>query len=93
MVEQLIDEYNRPAQAETAPGESAPPTTSTRSSAPGAMLADGPQVLPAARDYVAASLWRRVGLRINEQSCSTSAIGDPTSASHGKLHVRFGKGS
>ncbi|MFJ3762564.1 tyrosine-type recombinase/integrase [Streptomyces sp. NPDC090080] len=48
---------------------------------------------PAARNYVVASLWRRVGLRVGESV--RLAVGDwyPHWGAHGKLHVRFGKGS
>lgn len=53
----------------------------------------GRGVLPAARDYVAASLWRRVGLRINESV--RLEVGDwyPQVGARGMLHVRCGKGA
>ncbi|MFD5272117.1 tyrosine-type recombinase/integrase [Streptomyces sp. NPDC058335] len=46
-----------------------------------------------ARDYVAASLWRRVGLRINETV--RLQVGDfyPQVGACGVLHVRCGKGA
>lgn len=49
--------------------------------------------LPAARDYFAASLWRRVGLRINETVMLDIRDWRPDLGGFGKLHVRFGKGS
>ncbi len=49
--------------------------------------------LAAARDYVAASLWRRVGLRINETV--GLEVGDwyRQAGTRGMLHVRCGKGA
>jgi hypothetical protein len=49
--------------------------------------------LPAARDYLAASLWRRVGLRISESVNLDIRDWRPDLGNCGKLHVRFGKGS
>lgn len=49
--------------------------------------------LPAARDYMAASLWRRVGLRISETVHLDIRDWRPDLGDYGKLHVRFGKGS
>lgn len=49
--------------------------------------------LPAARDYLAASLWRRVGLRITETAMLDMRDWRPDIGAMGKLHVRFGKGS
>jgi site-specific recombinase XerD len=49
--------------------------------------------LPAARDYFAASLWRRVGLRINETVMLDIRDWRPDLGGFGKLHVRHGKGS
>jgi site-specific recombinase XerD len=49
--------------------------------------------LPATRDYVAASLWRRVGLRITETSMLDNGDWLPDLGEHGKVNVRFGKGS
>jgi integrase/recombinase XerC len=48
---------------------------------------------PAARDYFAASLWRRVGLRINETRMLDIRDWRPDLGEFGKLHVRHGKGS
>lgn len=49
--------------------------------------------LPAARDYFAASLWRRLGLRINETRMLDIRDWRPDLGAFGKLHVRHGKGS
>lgn len=49
--------------------------------------------LPAARDYFAASLWRRLGLRIGESVKLDIRDWRPDLGEFGKLHVRFGKGS
>ena len=49
--------------------------------------------LPAARDYLAASLWRRAGLRIGETLMLDIRDWRPDLGERGKLHVRFGKGS
>ena len=49
--------------------------------------------LPAARDYLAASLWRRAGLRINESVMLDIRDWRPDLGPLGKLHVRYGKGS
>ncbi|GAA4102904.1 tyrosine-type recombinase/integrase [Nonomuraea soli] len=49
--------------------------------------------LPAARDYMAASLWRRVGLRISESVGLDIRDWRSDLGEYGKLHVRFGKGS
>ena len=56
-------------------------------------LPDSRKYLPAARDYLAASLWRRLGLRINETVMLDVADWHPELGPHGKLHVRHGKGS
>lgn len=49
--------------------------------------------MTAARDYVAASLWRRVGLRLNETV--RLEVGDwyPRVGACGVLHIRWGKGA
>jgi len=95
VVVQPIDEYNRPAKAEH--GEARVPLRIHEVQA----LFDGwrqalPQVrkyLPAARDYLAASLWRRAGLRINETVMLDIRDWPSDLGEFGKLHVRFGKGS
>src|SRR5436305_1834637 len=95
VVVQPIDEYNRPAKAEH--GEARVPPRIHEVQA----LFDWwrqalPQVrkyLPAARDYLAASLWRRAGLRINETVMLDIRDWRSDLGEFGKLHVRFGKGS
>ncbi|MEU4030564.1 tyrosine-type recombinase/integrase [Streptomyces anulatus] len=95
VVEQPVDEYNRP------PGQAAgelriPPSDTEvdvlfrqwRASIPEAR-----KYLPAARNYFAASLWRRLGLRINETVMLDIRDWRPDLGEFGKLHVRFGKGS
>lgn len=49
--------------------------------------------LPAARDYLAASLWRRVGLRITETCMLDIRDWRRDLGEYGCLDVRFGKGS
>lgn len=56
-------------------------------------IADARKYLPAARDYFAASLWRRVGLRISESVMLDIRDWRPDLGQIGKLHIRFGKGS
>jgi site-specific recombinase XerD len=95
VVVQPIDEFNRPAKPDVA-GVRVPPAdeeiealfTGWRDS-----LADARKYLPAARDYLAASMWRRVGLRITETVMLDIRDWRPDLGEHGKLHVRFGKGS
>ena len=95
IVAQPIDEFNRPTKAQYGAGRVPPPTEDVetlfaawRQSLPGAR-----KYLPAARDYIAASLWRRVGLRINETVMLDIRDWRPDLGPVGKLHVRFGKGS
>ena len=92
---QPIDEFNRPSRADYGVGRVPPPEdavetlfTSWRES-----LADTRKFLPAARDYLAASLWRRAGLRINETVMLDIRDWRPDLGSRGKLHIRYGKGS
>lgn len=49
--------------------------------------------LIAARDYVAASLWRRAGLRIRESYMLDIRDWRRDLGAYGNVHVRFGKGS
>jgi site-specific recombinase XerD len=93
---QPIDEFNKPTQPARVGQLRVPP------SAPEVqalfegwceVLPEARKFLPAARDYVAASLWRRVGLRINETVMLDLRDWHPELGDHGKLHVRFGKGS
>lgn len=92
---QPIDEFNRPVKVPTL-GIRVPPSVDEVEqlfSAWRASLADARKFLPAARDYMAASLWRRGGLRMNETVMLDIRDWRPDFGEHGKLHVRFGKGS
>ena len=95
VVDQPIDEYNRPSG--TTPGDvRVPPSDAEvgrlfdqwRGTIPEAR-----KYLPAARNYFAASLWRRLGLRINETVMLDIRDWRPDLGTFGKLHVRHGKGS
>jgi site-specific recombinase XerD len=96
VVVQPVDEFNRPAKANGFGAARVPPAAEEvdalfdawRSALPGMR-----KYLPAARDYMAASLWRRVGLRINETAMLDLRDWRPDLGEHGKLHVRYGKGS
>jgi site-specific recombinase XerD len=95
VVAQVIDEYNRPAQADYGTAR-VPPSAKeveTLFDAWRAWLPGARKFLPAARDYLAASLWRRVGLRIQETYMLDVRDWRRDLGEHGKLHVRFGKGS
>jgi integrase len=92
---QPIDEFNRPAKSDYGVGRVPPAEEDVdvlfgrwSQSLPGAR-----KYLPAARDYLAASLWRRAGLRINETAMLDIRDWRPDLGGLGKLHVRFGKGS
>lgn len=93
---QPIDEFNRPPAVSGSRSIRVPPRAEEVT-----MLFDGwrealPEArkfLPGARDYVTASLWRRVGLRINETVMLDVRDWHPELGERGKLHVRFGKGS
>lgn len=95
VVEQPIDEWNRPSGVSLGKVR-VPPSDAEiaeffecwRLS-----IADARKYLPAARDYFAASLWRRVGLRISESVMLDIRDWRPDLGQIGKLHVRFGKGS
>lgn len=95
VVEQPIDEFNRQSGASLGKVR-VPPSdaevdglfASWRGSIPEAR-----KYLPAARDYFAASLWRRLGLRITETVMLDIRDWRPDLGGFGKLHVRFGKGS
>lgn len=92
---QPIDEFNRPSSTDYG-ALRVPPSdddvgrlfSGWREALPGAR-----KYLPAARDYLAASLWRRAGLRISETVMLDIRDWRPDLGEHGKLHVRFGKGS
>lgn len=95
VVDQPVDEFNRPAQTWAKAIRVPPPDAEVE-----ALFGQWAQALPdkrkyltAARDFVAASLWRRVGLRINESRMLDLRDWRPDLGEHGKLHVRFGKGA
>lgn len=95
VVEQPIDEFNRQSGASLGKVRVPPSEAEVdelfnrwRQSIPTAR-----KYLPAARDYFAASLWRRLGLRINETVMLDIRDWRPDLGAFGKLHVRHGKGS
>ncbi|MEU4878764.1 tyrosine-type recombinase/integrase [Streptomyces sp. NPDC021608] len=95
VVVQPVDEFNRPKRADyglirvpPSSGEVAGLFESRRRTLPQTR-----KYLPAARNYVAASLWRRVGLRLNESVMLDVGDWRPDAGPFGKLHVHFGKGS
>jgi site-specific recombinase XerD len=92
---QPIDEYNRPAKADYGHPRVPPSEEETEGlfRAWGAALPQARKYLPAARDYLAASLWRRAGLRISETAMLDIRDWRPDLGELGKLHVRYGKGS
>ncbi|MFJ4633983.1 tyrosine-type recombinase/integrase [Streptomyces sp. NPDC088847] len=92
-----VDEFNRPRRLARV-GVRVPPSlqevevlfTAWRFSLPGLR---GAAFLSGARDYVAASLWRRLGLRINESVRLCAGDWYPHAGAYGILHVRCGKGA
>lgn len=95
-VVQPIDEFNRPRRVHLTGVERIPPRDEEVDAffeAWAAWLPAARKYLPAARDYMAASLWRRAGLRISETVMLDIRDWRPDLGEHGKLHVRFGKGS
>ncbi|WP_433678778.1 tyrosine-type recombinase/integrase [Nocardia sp. CA-119907] len=96
VVVQPVDEFNRPAKADYGGVIRVPPTEDEVDALFGRWreaLPEARKFLPAARDYLAASLWRRVGLRISETVHLDIRDWRQDLGQHGKLHVRFGKGS
>jgi site-specific recombinase XerD len=96
VVEQPIDAFNRPAKPGYGGMERIPPNGEEIEALFAqwrGWLLEARKFLPAARDYMAASLWRRAGLRISESSMLDIRDWRPDLGEHGKLHVRFGKGS
>ena len=95
LVEQPIDEFNR--QSGASMGQVRVPPSDAEIEAFFASwrgsVGQARKYLPAARDYFAASLWRRLGLRINETVMLDIRDWRPDLGGFGKLHVRFGKGS
>jgi site-specific recombinase XerD len=92
---QPVDEFNRPAKADYGAARVPPADDEVEALFAGwrQALPQTRKFLPAARDYLAASLWRRVGLRISETVMLDLRDWHPDLGEHGKLHVRFGKGS
>ena len=93
---QPIDEFNRPSRADY--GARASSATRGGGRNPlhklAQVLADTRKFLLAARDYLAASLWRRAGLRINETvMLDIRGLAARLGTRRGKLHIRYGKGS
>lgn len=95
VVAQPIDEFNRPTSSGMSVVRVPPSADEVETLFAGwrVALPTARKYLPAARDYVAASLWRRAGLRINESVMLDMRDWRPDLGEHGKLHVRFGKGS
>lgn len=97
VVSQPIDEFNRPSKAQLQYGSPRVPPSQAEVEALFACwrqaLPEARKFLPAARDYLAASLWRRAGLRISETVGLDIRDWRADLGSLGKLHVRFGKGS
>jgi DNA-binding Xre family transcriptional regulator/integrase len=95
VVVQPIDEFNRPAKADYGAARVPPAEDEVEQlfAAWRDALPEARKYLPAARDYLAASLWRRAGLRISETTMLDIRDWRPDLGAHGKLHVRFGKGS
>ena len=95
VVEQVIDEFNRPAQADYGAARVPPGQDEVDVLFTGwrQWLPTARKFLPAARDYLAASLWRRVGLRIQETYMLDIRDWRRDLGDYGNLHVRFGKGS
>jgi site-specific recombinase XerD len=95
VITQPVDEFNRPAKADYGVVR-VPPTDEEIEAlfdAWRAWLPRARKFLPAARDYLAASLWRRVGLRIQETYMLDIRDWRRDLGEYGKLHVRFGKGN
>lgn len=92
---QPIDEFNRPAKADFAAPRVPPAEEEVERlfGCWGEALPHARKYLPAARDYLAASLWRRAGLRISETAMLDLRDWRPDLGELGKVHVRFGKGS
>ena len=95
VVAQPIDEFNRPPAPAVGAGRVPPSDVEVES-----LFREWRETLPdarkykvAARDYLAASLWRRAGLRITETSMLDVRDWRPDLGTRGKLHVRHGKGS
>lgn len=94
-VTQPIDEFNRPTKAEYGAPRVPPAEDEVEALFCGwrDALAGTRKYLPAARDYLAASLWQRAGLRIAETVMLDIRDWRRDLGEHGKIHVRYGKGS
>lgn len=95
VVDQPIDEFNKPPGFATARVRVPPSDEQIEElfAAWRRALGDVRKYLPSARDYFAASLWRRLGLRINETVMLDIRDWRPDLGGLGKLHVRHGKGA
>jgi site-specific recombinase XerD len=95
VVSQPIDEFNRPAKPYALIARVPPSDAEVEALFCGwrEALPHERKFLPAARNYLAASLWRRAGLRISETAMLDIRDWRPDLGGLGKLHVRFGKGS
>jgi site-specific recombinase XerD len=95
VVAQVIDEFNRPGRSDYGAAR-VPPSEDEIDELFGAWrdwLPSARKYLPAARCYLAASLWRRVGLRIQETRMLDIRDWRRDLGEFGSVHVRFGKGS
>ncbi|MFI5808597.1 tyrosine-type recombinase/integrase [Streptomyces sp. NPDC051561] len=92
---QPIDEFNRPARANLSRVRVPPSSTDVETlfTQWAGALPQARKYLPAARDYMAASLWRRGGLGIRETAMLDIRNWRPDLGNWGKLHIRFAKGS
>jgi integrase len=95
VVDQPIAEFNRPSKADYGVANVPPADdevevlfTAWRDS-----LEHTRKFLTGARDYLAAWLWRRAGLRIQETYMLDMRDWRRDLGDYGKLHIRFGKGS
>ncbi len=95
VIEQPVDEYNRQSGASLGKIRVPPSDAEIDRLFNGwaASLQDERRYLPAARNYFAASLWRRIGVRITESTKLDLRDWRPDLGALGKVHVRFGKGS
>jgi site-specific recombinase XerD len=95
VVERPIDEFNRQSGASLGNVRVPPSDAEVEELFAGWRLSvtEARKYLPAARGYFAASLWRRLGLRINETVMLDIRDWRPDLGGFGKLHVRHGKGS
>ena len=92
VVAQPIDEFNRQSGASLGKVRVPPSDAEVDEmfTAWRLWLPEARKYLPAARDYFAASLWRRLGLRINETVMLDIRDWRPNLGEFGKLHVRHG---